>query len=531
MQTGHFRSLLIIVCCALMFVVSCTNLDVDVKSQLTDNNFPKTPAEYIAAAGPAYTQFRDQYAQSYWFMQELSTDEAILVARSGNWYDGGKWRDLHYHSWTIDHEHVNSTWQWGFNEVNTCNRILKLFEPLPNDLTRRTTLAEIRTMRALTDLLMMDLYGNIPLIRSFGDTTALTTSTRKVVFDYIEAEVKAALPDLSRIVGTATYGRPNRWMAFALLAKLYINAEYYTGEQRYNDAVTMCDSIINSKNFALDPDYLKMFHIDNGPQIKEFIFAIPYDNMLAKNQYFARYSLHTALKNKYGIPYIPSNPMATLPAFYKLYDSPTDVRNQQWLTGKQFDNNGAPIIIRTTRAGLDRFYNGPDASTPVNYQLEFTPDLALDPTVDPAKLDVGNDELGKAKGYRNNKFFPDKTSLDRNQSNDVPVFRLADILLTKAEAILRGANSTNGETPLSLVAQVRGRAGAGALTNVDLQAVLDERGRELAFEGWRRNDLIRFGKWENKWGYKTDADPRRRVYPIPAGQVQLNPRLIQNPGY
>ncbi|WP_074490071.1 RagB/SusD family nutrient uptake outer membrane protein [Mucilaginibacter polytrichastri] len=510
---------------------ACTKLDVNVQSQLTNSNFPKTPAEYIAASGPVYTQLRSQYAQSYWFMQELCTDEAVIVARAGNWYDGGKWRDLHYHSWTIDHEHVNTTWQWGFSEISTCNRIIALFNTLPDNTTKQITIAEIRATRAFANFMMMDLYGNIPLLKNFGDTTNLVTTNRSQVFQYIETELKAALPNLNTAIGNITYGRPTRWMAFALLAKMYLNAEYYTGTPRYNDAVTMCDSIIQSKNFLLDANYIAMFNIDNGPQIRDFIFAIPYDNIQAKGQYFARYSLHTALKDKYGIPFIPSNPMATLPAFYNLYNDPADARNKQWLVGKQYDNLGNPIIIQTTKAGLDQTYRGADASTLVNYQLEFTPNLTLDPTVDPAKLDVGNDELGKAKGYRNNKFFPDKTSTDRNQSNDVPVFRLADVMLTKAEAILRGANSTYGETPLGLLNQVRARSGAGALLQIDLQTILDERGRELAFEGWRRNDLIRFGKWENQWGYKTDANPNHRIYPIPAIQRQLSPKLLQNPGY
>ncbi len=515
----------------IIAVAACTRLDADIQSQLTSGNFPTTPDEYIAASGPVYTQLRTQYAQAYWFMQELSTDEALIVARAGNWYDGGKWRDLHYHTWTIDHEHVNTTWQWGFSEISTCNRILALFNTLPDNQTKRTTIAEIRATRALANFLMMDLYGNIPLFKTFGDTTSLTTTTRAQVFQYIESEVNAALPDLNTVTGAATYGRPTKWMAFALLAKMYINAQYYTGVPRYTDAVAMCDSIIQSRNYALDADYINMFNINNGPQIKDFIFAIPYDNSQATGQYFARYSLHPALKPKYGIPFIPSDPMATLPDFYNLYTDTADTRIKQWLVGKQYDNLGNPIIIQTTKAGLDQTYKGADAGTIINYQLEFTPNLTLDPTIDPAKLDVGNDELGKAKGYRNNKFFPDKTSLTRDQSNDVPVFRLADVLLTKAEAILRGAGATYGQTPVMLVNQVRSRAKAKPMTSVALQDILDERGRELAFEGWRRNDLIRFGKWENKWGYKTDADPNHRIYPVPATQIQLNPRLTQNAGY
>jgi hypothetical protein len=510
---------------------ACTKLDVTVNSQLTNNNFPSSPSEYIAAEGPGYTQFRTQFSQSYWFMQELCTDEAIIVARAGNWYDGGKWRDLHYHSWTPDHAHVASTWQWGFGEVGACNRILDLLATEPDGQDKQTAIAEIRTMRAFTNYLMMDLFGNIPLIKTFGDTTSLTTTSRVQVFQYIESEVKAALPDLNPAAGATTYGRPSKWMAFALLAKMYLNAQYYTGTPRYTDAVAMCDSIIQSNKFALDADYMSIFGINNGPQIKESIFAVPYDNTQATGQYFARYSLHAVLKAKYGLPFIPSDPMATLPAFYALYDDTADIRLQQWLVGRQFDNSGNPIIIQTTKVGLDQTYKGTDAKTIINYQLNFTPDLTLDPTVDPLKLDVGNDGLGQAKGYRNVKYYPDNTSLTRDQSNDMQVFRLADVLLTKAEAILRGAAPTYGESPLSLVNQVRARAKAKPFTVVTLQDILNERGRELAFEGWRRNDLIRFGQWENKWGYKTDANPVHRVYPVPSAQIQLNPGLVQNPGY
>jgi hypothetical protein len=160
--------------------------------------------------------------------------------------------------------------------------------------------------------------------------------------------------------------------------------------------------------------------------------------------------------------------------------------------------------------------------------LEFTPDVTF---LDLTSFETGNDQLGRAKGYRCIKFYPDSTSSTRNQGNDFPVFRYADVLLMKAECILRGAAATLGQTPLSLVNQVRSRAGAAAFTTMSLDTLLNERGRELCFENWRRNDLIRFGKFEQPWGVKTDADPRKRIFPIPANELILNPLLTQNPGY
>jgi hypothetical protein len=111
------------------------------------------------------------------------------------------------------------------------------------------------------------------------------------------------------------------------------------------------------------------------------------------------------------------------------------------------------------------------------------------------------------------------------------MFRYADVLLEKAEAILRGASATKGDSPVSLVNQVRSRAKATALTAVALTDILDERGRELSVEAWRRNDLIRFGQFEKPWGIKTDANPAHRIFPIPTAEIQLNPKLTQNPGY
>jgi len=135
-------------------------------------------------------------------------------------------------------------------------------------------------------------------------------------------------------------------------------------------------------------------------------------------------------------------------------------------------------------------------------------------------------------GYRNIKFYPDATSLSRNQNNDEPVFRYADIILMKAEAILRGGAATGGATALSLVNQLRAaRTTAAPLSSVDLPFIYAERSREFAWEGWHRNDVIRFGKYEGTWGFKTDANTYKRIFPIPTSAFAVNPALTQNPGY
>ena len=507
---------------------ACTKTDVPVENELTPGNFPKTDQQFILAAGPAYVSFRGAFCTSYWQLQTLSTDEAILPSRAGGWYDGGRYQQMHYHTWSPDNPIVADSWTWGFGTVSTCNRILALFAAAQESPSKTHAVAELRTLRAIALFFMMDAYGNIPVSTSFGDTTKPVQKTRTQVFDFIESELNAAIPSLSNAIDATIYGRPNTYTAYALLAKLYLNAPVYTGKDRYNDAVAVCDTIIRSGKYTLADDYAKMFYPDNGPQMKEFIFAIPYDHTSAQGEQFSWYSLHPALQTKYGLAYRLSNPVSTIPSYYAQFDDPNDVRTALWLTGKQADFAGNPIVINTTKLGLDNTYTGPDGSTPVSFQLEFTPDVTLR---DVARFEAGGDELGKAKGIRNIKYYPDVTATDRNQSNDVPVFRYADILLMKAEAILRGATPTYSETALSLINGLRSKRKAATLSTIDLDNLLKERARELNWENWRRNDLIRYGKFENAWGYKTDADINKRLFPIPSGERVLNPGLQQNPGY
>lgn len=524
----------------------CSDLDVPVESEFTPGNFPGTPSEYIAATGPVYSQLAVQYnanrtgllasyATEYWQLQELSTDAAIIPARDGNFDDGGQFRQLHQHTWSPDHVTVTRIWQWGYGGINIANRVIGLFESTPNSPTKTASLAELRAMRALYHYYMMDLYGNVPIITVFGSTNQPTNAKRAEVYAFIESELKAVMPNLSTSAGALTYGRVTKWMAQALLAKMYLNAEVYTGQPRYRESLAACDTILTKAGnlYTLDADYQSIFNPDNGPQIRDVIFAIPYDGTLIKGNYFTRFATHPLLMTKYNIPNRPSIAMSTIKEFHAKFNLPGDVRNDTWLIGKQFDFSGRPITQATTKRGLDATYAGADGSAAVTWQLEFSPDLTL---VNAAKMDVGNDILAQAKGIRSVKFYPDKNSApDRYQGNDLPVFRLADIYLMKAEAILRGVPATTVgselQTPVVLVNKLRARAKTTPVTTVDLNLLLDERVRELSWEGWRRNDLIRFGQFENVWGFKDNKEVFRRLYPIPANERSLNPSLVQNPGY
>lgn len=518
---------------ALALVNSCTKLDVPVKSQYVKANFPSTSADYTALLGTMYSNLSSNFAVNYWRMQELSTDEAIIPARDGNFDDGGQYRQLHYHTWTFDHPNVIGIWQWGFSGINTCNRLLTVVNNANSSASVKVSyLAEIRAMRALYYYFMMDLYGNVPIITTFPVNTPPPTQPRAKVFQFIESELLAVLPQLpSKSNNTATntlqYGRPTRAMAFALLAKMYLNAGVYTGSNRFQDVVTMADSVQANRNYTLDPSYRTIFLPNNGPQISETIFAIPYDQQIPGNQ-FTRFGFFYYLVNAYGFNVGESIAMSTTPDFYNRFNLPGDFRTKTWLVGPQFYPDG----------------NGGFTSQPVYYpntttQIVITPQLILVP---PKPMDLGNTIASQSEGIRSIKYYPDPTTIQatRLNGNDVPVLRLADVYLMKAEAILRGANTTtvNGElqTPLVLVNKVRARAGAQLATSVDLPGLLDERARELSWEAWRRNDLIRYGLFEVSYPLPNDVltmntDPTRRIYPVPSTELKTNPNLVQNPGY
>ncbi len=519
----------------LITINACTKLDVPVESQYVKSNFPVTDADYTALLGTMYSNLSSNYGIPYWRMQELSTDEAIIPARDGNYDDGGQYRQLHYHTWTFDHPNVMTVWQWGFSGINTCNRLITLVNASPSaDAIKAANIAQIRAMRALYYFFMMDLYGNLPIITTFPVATPPATQSRNNVFQFIESELKAALPLLpaktnSSITNTLQYGRPTKGMVFALLAKLYLNAGVYTGTPRYPDVVTMADSVQKNTNYSLDAKYRDIFLPNNGPQINETIFAVPYDQQIPGNQ-FTRFGFFYYLSAAYGLNATLSIAMSTTPEFYNRFNIPNDFRTKTWLVGLQYypDGNGG-------------FTNQPAyyTTTPPFVQINITPQLVLIPG---KPMDIGNTLASQSEGIRSIKYYPDPTIIQstRQNGNDMPVLRLADVYLMKAEAELRGAPTTvaNGElqTPLVLVNKIRSRAGAQLASSVDLQGLLDERGRELAWEGWRRNDLIRFGQFETEYPLPNDVltmnkDVNKRLFPVPSTELKTNPNLVQNPGY
>jgi hypothetical protein len=543
----------------VVMISSCHKLDVPVTSALTPDVFPTSQAQFNAVMGPIYTQLRADFSIGYWQVQSHSTDESIQPAYGGNWFDGGRFMQLHLHTYDKDNPLLNGNWSYFSNMIGISNQILYILRSAPEGQAKKQSIAEMQTMRAFAYWGMMDLFGNVPIDTAYGSKELKTNSPRATVFAFIESELKAAIPNLSTVGGAVMYGKPNQYVAQTLLAKLYLNAQVYTGTPKWNEAIAACDAVIGAGGgslYAIEPraTYLRMFYPQNGPSFKEIIFAIPYDAATSNGyQFHARYDLNRNLGIKYLYsgstpgtnvnPVInrttgnglinnkPSGPRMTLPEYFAYFNDANDIRNQQWLSGKQYWADGTPILVETTKKGYDQFYAPTDGGTKVTYHLELSAGPSL--RQNPATFDCGNDEIAWNMGTRNIKFLADFTNpTSRNQNNDVPIFRYSDVLLMKAEAILRGGTATGGQTALGLVNSIRAnRTTSAPWTAVTLDNIYAERARELAWETWRRNDAIRFGKYEDKWGFKTNADPNRRIFPIPQGAITTNPKLVQNPGY
>ena len=232
-------------------ISSCQKINVPVTSEITPAVYPLTPSQFTSAEGPVYIAARNDFSGSYWFAQSCSTDEAVLPTFGSNWLDGNKYVELHRHTWTKDNAWVNSTWTYLEGIIGTSNQIISIFNTsAPAGASKNTSIAELKTMRALAYFMLMDSYGNVPLDTLYGSTALHTNTPRAQVFAFVESELKNAIPYL-KSPSTATYGLVTKYLAYSILAKMYLNAAVYTGTARYDDCIAACDQIINSGSYSL----------------------------------------------------------------------------------------------------------------------------------------------------------------------------------------------------------------------------------------------------------------------------------------
>lgn len=464
----------------------------------------------------------------------LTTDEAIIPIRGGNWYDGGLWESMYNHTWTATDTDLYNVWKYLYKEIVLSTKSLETIEKYKALLTEQQRVdyaAEVRAVRAMYYYYAMDMFGRIPILQSSTQKTAdIRQSNRSDVFWYVVKELQDVAPLLanehSNLQGNY-YGRVTRPVAWFLLAKLSLNAEVYTDDDwtdssrpdgktimfdiegnkknAWQTCVHYCD-LITAAGYTLEADYTKNFAVHNEGST-ENIFTIPLDKILYLNEFHYLFrSRHYA----HGGAYSGASENGTCATLHTMAVNGF---------GTETPDARLDMNFYTGKVEVDGKYVTLDDGTPLEYKpLAVEKNLTASPYLETA-------------GARMKKYEVDRTAYSdgRMPDNDIVLYRYADVLLMKSEAKVR-----NGESGDEEMNAVRSRVGMPSLS-ATLDNILNERLLELVWEGWRRQDMIRFGTYCKQYDIHTPSEADKKgyttVFPIPEKTHELNPNLKQNPGY
>jgi starch-binding outer membrane protein, SusD/RagB family len=509
---------------------SCTKkLDLLPTNDITSSQVYSTPKGYKEAFAKVYGSFAltgnqgpsgngdiqgidegtSDFLRLFWKAQELSTDEAVVA-----WGDPGI-QDFHNMNWSASNPMLTGVYYRSYYQITLCNDFIRQASDA-NLSSRGITGAdadairkyrtETRFLRAFQYWAVMDLFGNVPFVTD-QDVLGSSLPTQKLradLFTYIESELKAIDADLLA-PKTNEYGRADKAAAWALLARMYLNAQVYTGTARYTDAITYSKKVIDA-GYTLITDYRQLMLADNNLNTSEFILTINYDGLNTQNWGGTTFLAHAEVggsmtASQYGLDGGWGGTRATknLPNLFPDVSGAADKRSQFFTSGQNLDIND-----------LTQFTDGLAVTKYRNVSRTGTPGKSL------TWVDI-----------------------------DFPLFRLSEMYLIYAEAVLRGGTGGDAATALGFINTIRQRAYGNASGNINANQlttdfILDERARELYWEGFRRTDLIRYNKfvegtylWPWKGGVKggTSVADFRKLYPIPAVDISANTNLKQNSGY
>lgn len=484
-------------------IIHCTELEVKNDTDVLAEDFFNTDEDFFLFISSAYHTLRAlTNTSSLIALQEIPSDEICLPIRGADWDDGGQWQRLHRHSWRSDDDAINNTWTTLYQGVNHCNRMLQALQPIRRE-QKEKYISEVRALRALYYYWLLDLFGQVPIVTNYSDTEIPFPSSSNQLFSFIEEELLDVIP---KLLASPSIERMHQWSAHALLANLYVNAEIYTSAPAYQKALQHCDEVIDAGHYQLATDYFANFSVDNHLS-PEIILTIPYDEIYAHGFSLSMMTLHPESNQTYNLQSQPWNGWCAVKDFYELYDD-SDIRKEgSFVVGQQYTMDGDT---------LHDFF--PDSLAPLDpggTPIDFTPEIN------------GLDSAYRQDGARVGKFTIAPHSA-QNMSNDFPIFRFAQILMIKAEALWRLGQETEA---LSLINQIRSRAGQLPLVEMTAKDWVDELGREFFFEGKRRTDLIRWGTFFDGWWEKDQSEECKYVFPVPQRQLDQYPILNQNPCY
>lgn len=522
----------------LFLAYSCTDLDEVLEDEFT-TEFSDPGVSVIdgatdggvfppAALVPSYNRLRNGSAGhgSYYSVQTVSSDEQAIGQKGGDWFDGGIWLRMHRHTFGSASGPLDGIWNDAYGGIGEVN--LAMSGSLsPGEM------AQAKVLRAFFYWRLLDNFGRVKIITSPGGDAP--QSDRTTLFNFVEGELLDAL-GIGAVTGSmdlsgsdlGTAPNPyivNRYAALGLLAKLYLNAEVYSGTARYQEADWAASYIIDNGPYMLsdgsvsipnlakrpdvasDPDNLSGYAAVFAPNNQfnpEIVWSIYYDEAAAGGMNFSQMHLHYSSQLTFALDAQPWNGYQVLEEFYNSYEAGDARREANFLAGPQTDFGGSAL--------LDFASDDPDLV------VDYTPSIN---ELEPNSI--------RQSGVRGKKFsFQLFGRPDMN--NDYPIFRLGYIHMIRAEARARNAGDWSLAEPD--VTAIRARAGLGPLASITADTFFDELGREMFQESDRRTSLIRYGKFGEAWWEKPASADFRALFPIPQPQIDASGgSLTQNPGY
>ncbi len=491
-----------------LLIGSCTDLEETVYSDILLDKFFANEDALLMNAGRAYTKLQPYPGeQVLWSLVTISSDECVIpTVADGSWWNSGRWDEIQKHNALPTNKINRIAWEFVFGGISACNEVLYETEISPLQFEGKAKIiAEIKVLRALFYYWGLDVWGDIPFATDFTDKTLPKKKSRAFIYNFVEKEIKDNIEFLDVTANTRNYGRVTQGMANSLLAKLYLNSEVWTGTPRWAEAEAMCDKVIASGQYQIANKYFDNFIVHNESS-KENIFVIVYNSLLAHGFYWNDLTLNAKSMATFNLKSTPWDGFVVQPDFFSSF-SDNDGRKKSWLYGQQYDLNGKKIFKLIKKDTAWFIYN------PVFPESKYS-----------ARHEWDGARVGKY-AYQTDGLLYGSVSME----NDFALFRYADIIMMKVECMMR-QNRTAEAVTLPDFQKIRTRIGLAPYTAAELtmDELLAERGREFGWEGHRRQDLIRFGKWNNAWWAKPYTTTQS-VFPIPQTAIDTNPNLAGSP--